>query len=171
VLIEYIRAEMPCRLDQVSDPTPPMNNFPSAHFVADFGAIDRPNPRPPFIPPRILLVDEMKNEPPALVLKMARELTGASTINEQAECLYEILNSQNSYASSGMDFIFAAEVGDTDNDGHLEILDSWGDPLLFTLHTHDHETDTLDVYDADGAMDKEGPMAVHVDVTSANIKN
>ena len=78
ILIEYIRAEMPCRLDpssvndQVSDPILPTNKFPSGHFITDYGTVDRPNTPP--IPPPILLVDEMKNNPPALVTRMARNL-------------------------------------------------------------------------------------------------
>jgi hypothetical protein len=92
-------------------------------------------------------------------------------IQDQAECLYEILNSHNDGERSGLDFIFHNEIGDTDNDGHKEILDAWGDPLQFTLHMHDHEGDTLDTPDADGAMNTEGPIAVHIDVTSVNMPN
>jgi hypothetical protein len=109
----------------------------------------------------------------------AADLADDNRIQDQAECLYEILNSHNDYSSSGMDFIFRSEIGDTDGDDHLEILDSWGDPLLFTLHMHDHEGDTLDDYDDEGTpsdpsddgMNTEGPLAIHVDVTSINIPN
>ena len=189
ILVEYIRAEMPCRLDpvnvdQVSDPMPPAlsaSNFPSAQFIAEFGTpptyeVDRANSVP--VPPRIRLVDdEMKLAPPSLVKRMATKLNTASATNEQAECLFEILNSHNDYASSGMDFIFAAEIKDTDGDGHNEILDAWGDPLQFTLHVRTDEPtvlvpglglDTMDPTLID-YMNKEGPLAVHFDVTSVNL--
>ncbi len=181
ILIEYIRAEMPCRLSQVSAPGTPTNNFPSTQFVTDFGTpllnvVDRANTLP--VPPRILLIDdEMKLAPPSLVKRMATKLNAASASNEQAECLFEILNSHNDYASSGMDFIFAAEIKDTDGDGHNEILDAWGDPLQFTLHVRTDEPtvlvpglglDTMDPTLID-YMNKEGPLSVHFDVTSVNL--
>ncbi len=184
ILIEYIRAEMPCRMTQVSPvPVPPANNFPSPQFVTEFGTIERPN-TPPVPPPIFLVADEMQMNPPSLVKRMASKLDGAllgnvadladnNVIQDQAECLFEILNSHNDYASSGMDFIFAAEIKDTDGDDHNEIVDAWGDPLRFTLHIRTDETSDLDTSDMTliDYMNKEGPLAVHVDVTSVNMPN
>lgn len=155
ILIEYVRTEMPCRLSQLA-------TYPSAHFTNDFNT-DAVN----FDPADI---GSLTANVPSLRSRMVRELGGASPTNEQAECLYEILNSHNNYDSSGMEFIFRGEIGDKDNDGHLEILDAWGDPLEFTLHMHDHEGETLDNLDSDGAMNSEGPLGIHIDVTSVNIQ-
>lgn len=179
ILIEFVRSEMPCRLDHLT--------IPSAHFTQHFNDTT-PTPPPPPIHFSPLDVVTMMSDVPALHSRMVRELTGGllgdvadladdGVIQDQAECLYEILNSHNDYDSSGMDFIFRGEIGDTDNDNHLEILDAWGDPLLFSLHMHGHEGSTLDDYDDEGtptdatddAMNIEGPLAVHIDVTSVNI--
>lgn len=49
----------------------------------------------------------------------------------EAECLYLILSNINDGDTSGIDFLLPSEIGDTDGDGMLEILDAWGRPLLF----------------------------------------
>jgi prepilin-type N-terminal cleavage/methylation domain-containing protein len=157
-LIEYVRAEMPCRTYQLT-------TYPSAHYQNDFPT--------DYVTLQGLSLSQRD--------RMVRKLTGAldGTEVDQAECLYEILNSHNDYARSGLDFIFQKEIGDTDNDGHFEILDAWGDPIRFTLHMHDHVDPAddvngdgevnLDDLDPDGAMNSEGPLAVHIDVTSIHL--
>ncbi len=191
ILIEYIRAEMPCRLNQLAV-------YPSLHFTDDFA------PAPAFATHFANAdIGTMTSNVPALRTRMIRELGGASTANEQAECLFEILNSHNDYGSSGMDFIFRAEIGNTDADDNLEILDSWGDPLRFTLHIgddalirdpddgpptpYDPSFDPLGdpsfnppsppippappalPHDYDLLMATDGPLAVHIDIYSKNM--
>ncbi len=136
ILIEYITSELPCDPSQIAliASSPPYWNgtrgfVESPQFNADFGTyMDSSGTR---------LIDVMRNQPPTLVKRMARKLGGtppaATTTDDtaSAECLYEILNSQNDYATSGLDALFPDEIGDTDGDKHNEVLDAWGDPLLF----------------------------------------
>jgi prepilin-type N-terminal cleavage/methylation domain-containing protein len=170
ILVEYIRAEMPCRLEQVSAPVlPPFNRFPSPQFITDYATVGRPLVPGPGTS---LLIDEMRNDPPALVRRMSnKKLSLATTANEQAECLFEIMNSYNDYGSSGMDFIFSEEVRDVDNDTYREILDAWGDPLEFTIHVGTDESSDLSTTDPVliDLMKQQGPLAVHVDVTSIHL--
>ncbi|GAA5504919.1 type II secretion system protein [Novipirellula caenicola] len=51
--------------------------------------------------------------------------------NEGAECLYLIMATSFVAGSPAIDSIPSANIGDTDSDGMLEILDGWGQPLLF----------------------------------------
>jgi prepilin-type N-terminal cleavage/methylation domain-containing protein len=169
ILVEYIRAEMPCRLEQVSAPGLPANRFPSPQFISDYATVGRPLVPGPGTS---LLIDEMRNDPPALVRRMANKLSLATTANEQAECLFEIMNSYNDYGSSGMDFIFSEEVRDMDMDNdNPEILDAWGDPLEFTIHVGTDESSDLSTTDPVliDLMKQQGPLAVHVDVTSIHL--
>ncbi|MEE2843941.1 MAG: type II secretion system protein [Planctomycetota bacterium] len=51
--------------------------------------------------------------------------------NQGAECLYLILSVMQDRDSSALDFFFPGEIGDTDGDGMLEILDGFNQPLGF----------------------------------------
>jgi prepilin-type N-terminal cleavage/methylation domain-containing protein len=51
--------------------------------------------------------------------------------NQGAECLYLILSVMQDRDSSALDFFFPAEIGDTDGDGMLEILDGFYQPIGF----------------------------------------
>ena len=53
--------------------------------------------------------------------------------HEDAECLYMILRSIVMDDKTGIDFLRANEIGDTDGDGFYEVLDAFGDPLLFEV--------------------------------------
>lgn len=48
-----------------------------------------------------------------------------------AECLYLIIGSIHEGDASALEFFRDGEVGDTDGDGMLEILDAWGNPIEF----------------------------------------
>jgi prepilin-type N-terminal cleavage/methylation domain-containing protein len=54
-----------------------------------------------------------------------------STDNEGSECLHMILSSMETILGNGLDALSPTEIGDTDGDGFLEILDSWGNPIEF----------------------------------------
>jgi prepilin-type N-terminal cleavage/methylation domain-containing protein len=51
--------------------------------------------------------------------------------NQGAECLYLILSVMQDRDSSALDFFFPSEIGDTDGDGMLEILDGFNQPIGF----------------------------------------
>jgi len=51
--------------------------------------------------------------------------------NENAECLYLILAAMRDGDKSALDFFSPSEIGDVDNDGMNEILDSFGQPITF----------------------------------------
>jgi len=51
--------------------------------------------------------------------------------HQGAECLYLILSIMQDQDSNALDFLFPSEVGDTDGDGMLEVLDAFGNPLGF----------------------------------------
>lgn len=51
--------------------------------------------------------------------------------NQGAECLYLIMATSISNGSPAIDRIPGSAIGDTDEDGLLEILDGWGNPLAF----------------------------------------
>ncbi len=55
--------------------------------------------------------------------------------NQDAECLYAILKAIRIDGVSGLDYVNlrSTEVGDTDGDGFLEVLDAFGDPLIFVF--------------------------------------
>lgn len=54
-----------------------------------------------------------------------------TTNNENAECLYLILACMRDGDKSALDFFSPTEIGDVDNDGMNEILDSFGQPIVF----------------------------------------
>ena len=61
--------------------------------------------------------------------------------NESAECLYLILACMRDGDTTGLDFLSADEIGDTDGDGMLEILDTFGKPILFVRWPHYYLSD------------------------------
>ncbi len=56
-----------------------------------------------------------------------------SEANESAECLYAILKNSFDGENRGTHFLAPSEIGDTDGDQRLEVLDGWGDPVLFSI--------------------------------------
>lgn len=54
-----------------------------------------------------------------------------SVENQSSECLYLILASINDGDTSALDFLHDSEIGDTDGDGVPEVLDGWGNPIVF----------------------------------------
>ena len=51
--------------------------------------------------------------------------------HQGSECLYLILSIMQDQDSNALDFLFPSEIGDTDGDGMLEVLDAFGTPLGF----------------------------------------
>jgi len=63
--------------------------------------------------------------------RKANSSAGWTEKNQGAECLYLILSVMQDRDSSALDFFFPGEIGDTDKDGMLEILDGFGQPIGF----------------------------------------
>ncbi len=58
---------------------------------------------------------------------------GTPKIDLPAEYLYEILANSSSDDTPALEGLSPNAIGDSDNDGALEIVDSWGDPLNFEI--------------------------------------
>ena len=63
--------------------------------------------------------------------RKANSSAGWTEKHQGAECLYLILSVMQDRDSSALDFFFPGEIGDTDEDGMLEILDGFGQPIGF----------------------------------------
>ena len=74
---------------------------------------------------------------PSMVRRLSRQLGPANADwtaeNEGAECLYAILKNSWDGDNRGTHFLTPTEIGDTDGDQRLEVLDGWGEPLRFTI--------------------------------------
>lgn len=90
-------------------------------------------------PGSIAMVTRAPNDIPSLARTYKRLATRThrgvpdgtpwSETNESAECLYLIMSTMRDGDKSALDFFSTDEIGDTDEDGRLEILDGWGKPL------------------------------------------
>lgn len=96
---------------------------------------------------------------------------------QDSECLYMIIASMQDIVGSGLDFLHEGEIGDLDQDGMPEILDSWGKPIAFirwapgflehpgpdfTFGTTDDipSYSNLQILDAEGSPDPFDPLRV-----------
>lgn len=59
------------------------------------------------------------------------DTNGWTKLNDDAECLYLILESIQVGDSNGLDYFKDSELADTDGDGMPEVLDGWGNPIHF----------------------------------------
>lgn len=78
------------------------------------------------IPTTDLVVSSAPMPTPAQLDQIDRNLQ-----NQGAECLFLIMSTSFVAGSPAIDAIPNSNIGDTDNDGFLEILDGWGQPLIF----------------------------------------
>lgn len=65
------------------------------------------------------------------VSNRAGSFSSWSDTNEDAECLYMIIESIQVGETNGLDFFKPSEIGDTDGDDMPELLDGWGSPIHF----------------------------------------
>lgn len=65
------------------------------------------------------------------VMNRAGSFSAWSSTNDDAECLYMIIESIQVGDTNGLDFFKPSEIGDTDDDGMPELLDGWGNPIHF----------------------------------------
>ncbi len=126
LMAEWFRAEMPTRFSD-------LEQFPSSQSL---GNAD---------PNVVAMAQRMLYRPPAMVSRLRNALffmgpdtTGGATHTndvtfQDAECLYAILYNSWDGGRRGTHFLSPTEIGDKDGDGLLEVLDGWGDPLVFLV--------------------------------------
>ncbi len=78
--------------------------------------------------------------------------TGYSGSINSAEWLYYIIAASNFQGGSALEYFRPSEVGDTDDDGHLEFLDAWGNPIWWIRWPSSFES-PYNIYGAPDAMD------------------
>jgi hypothetical protein len=126
VMAEYLRVEFPFRLEHLDPATFPQNNSPPLNTLL-----------PPLQRPQIAARYEYK-------------VAGASATHESAELLYAILSlSFDEFGQPLSAVLREREIADTDGDGVKEVLDAFGDPLLFSLLVKLDEQDLADVASVD----------------------
>jgi len=109
---ELLRMEMPDRITDVTDP----------HFVFSDA----------FTNTSFSMLTPSSSS--AFRRKATLNNTMGNTWTEEhqgSECLYLILSIMQDQDSNALDFLFPSEIGDTDGDGMLEVLDAFGTPLGF----------------------------------------
>jgi hypothetical protein len=104
--------------------------------------------------------------------RRARALAGPAWENDWsrdqqgAECLYLIISALREGDSCALDFFRPNEIGDTDGDRMLEILDGWGRPIDFLRWAPGYRVDapagssTMQIADAVKAPDPFDPLRV-----------
>ena len=105
-LRQMMRIEMPDRFEDITklpNPNPPLN--PIAPSPAPISSLQR--------------------------FYQLRIAGFTNTTNESAECLYLIISSIEDEFGSAIDNFGTSDIGDTDNDGFLEFVDGWGNPIGF----------------------------------------
>ena len=128
---DLMRMELPDHREDVMDPPQIINQYAANPF--------NPNSSPQFY---MKLGASSYNSPPAgtipAVTKNYFRRAGASWAanpndwsNDSAECLYMIVAATRDGDRNALDFFSKTEIGDTDNDGLNEILDAWGQPIIW----------------------------------------
>lgn len=115
---EMMRLELPCTKGEVVGP----NAMGQSHLMDPV----KPDTRNPLVP-------ALSRAYYQKAVAMTGDLTLATwnTDNESAECLYLIVSQLRDADVSALEFFSEQEIGDTDGDSMLEILDAWGNPILW----------------------------------------
>ena len=136
-LVEMIRCEFPYQLEQLGQF--PSANFDSTYANGDqyFRSLSKRN--------RIARLAGMIEDPQFAMNQTYLPNPGwmDDPRAEQAECLYLILATTSDYGEPGTRILRTDEIGDSDGDGLLEVLDPWGEPLAF--HTTINGANGLDL--------------------------
>jgi len=90
------------------------------------------------------LLEDLVERIPATVSQIASRVgspppDATVSVPTSGEYLYFILQTTDIDGSPMLDFFSANAFGDTDQDGYLEVLDSWGNPLIFSFQMLDDE--------------------------------
>ena len=140
-ILELIRAEMPHDFDYVGTTG---GQFPSTEFISYYNSLGAPWDT---------IDDQLAMRRPSVYRRYTATAPASWTdTNEQAECLYMILRSIMILDQSGVEHLHNDEVGDTDNDGMLEVLDAFGEPMEFSIRydfDNDGEFEANEIVDFD----------------------
>lgn len=137
VLRDLMRMEIPDRKTDVTDP--PVN-----------AAYSGLNGRPPALQ-RAYQRRAMRSTTATSIADLRTENDWTSQ-HQGSECLYMVLSAIQEGDSNGIEFFKQSEIGDTDGDGMLEILDPWGKPIEF-LRWAPGVNSPIQVQDRDEAAD------------------
>ncbi len=142
-MAELMRVEFPTEIEHANPALFPRNDTGMVAGIMDF--------TDPSVFPK-----------PQMLCRFDAVLTGASTDNQGAECLYAIMSLHyDEQGNTLVSLLRKREIADTDSDGYLEVVDAFGDPLNFQF------------VDADGNdLDPENPLDPHEYrflITSRNI--
>lgn len=136
-MAELLRAEFPFLLVQVNPANFPQNNSAPLNSLT-----------PPLLPPNIMA-------------RYAQRVMGASDDNQDAELLYAILSLNFDEFGQPLSAVLRErEIGDTDGDGVLEVLDAFGDPLEYRIGDTDGNEVILDQSQALVGAQVRGPLPI-----------
>ncbi len=86
---------------------------------------------------------------------------GASTDNQDAELLYAILSLNFDEFGQPLSAVLRErEIGDTDGDGVLEVLDAFGDPLEYRIGDTDGNEVILNQAQSPSGAQVRGPLPI-----------
>lgn len=132
LIADMICAEMPRPYDTTGNGSyMPVSNC-NGTSQRELGAY--PVENMPSIP--AVLMTKLQASPPAMVnrwRKIFADNNAKSNFNLPAEYLYEIVRGIDFDGVSGLESIGQSSIGDSDQDGFLEIVDAWGAPLDFQI--------------------------------------
>lgn len=112
IMADVIRAEMP----EGSVPAVPELVFPTPPFSAYLSSLG--------LDPRVLV----RYAPKSVYRWTGRTVDSAAANSEN---LYTILSRIDLDGTPAVDTLGSAAIGDSDGDGELEIVDAWGEPIVF----------------------------------------
>jgi len=78
--------------------------------------------------------------------------------HQYSECLYLIISTMQDGDKNALDFFLPEEIGDTDEDGMKEILDAWGEPIVFLRWAPGYVTNPWDATRASMLTTQTRPM-------------
>ena len=99
--------------------TPPGDDFVAPDGADLLAALGQPQMLPALARRFVTPADPIPNPP--------------SATNLNAEYLYGILATTDFDDTPGIEALGASAIADTDNDGYLEVVDNWGEPIEFEL--------------------------------------